>query len=263
MIRIRYLAFLCDDPDGLAGFYKEQLDLEELGRNNHGDVALTDGYIKFALFALRPDLGEPRMERGLHHLGIEVDDMAELLERYARHRPGWPGVKEPGGLLAGDYRIYDPEATPVSLSADGFGLGAGERRLPRLGHIALNALNTDAMLDFYTGIFGFRELNTSRERRRQGRANRFAGDGFTNLAIHPFHSDVDGHEARFGVNHFGLMVNDLEARVAGCEKAASVAKRPAWRPSAEYRVRDPEANGVDLTQNKGWEVDIDKWETVG
>ena len=92
MIRIRYLAFLCDDPDGLAGFYKEQLDLEQLGRNNHGDVALTDGYIKFALFALRSDLGEPRMERGLpplpHQAHVTCDQTPEARARRSRWLAG-------------------------------------------------------------------------------------------------------------------------------------------------------------------------------
>jgi hypothetical protein len=38
--------------------------------------------------------------------------------------------------------------------------------------------------------------------------------------------------------------------------------RPSSRPYAEYRVRDPENNGVDLSKTKGWEIDLGKWETA-
>ena len=36
----------------------------------------------------------------------------------------------------------------------------------------------------------------------------------------------------------------------------------AIRPYAEMCVVDPEGIGFDLTQRKGWEVDVDKWEQV-
>jgi hypothetical protein len=36
-------------------------------------------------------------------------------------------------------------------------------------------------------MFGYRELGASKERRQQGRINRFGG-GWTNLAIHPFYN---------------------------------------------------------------------------
>ena len=32
---------------------------------------------------------------------------------------------------------------------------------------------------------------------------------------------------------------------------------------AEYRLVDPEGNKFDLSQAKGWEVDIDVWEVDG
>jgi hypothetical protein len=41
-----------------------------------------------------------------------------------------------------------------------------------------------------------------------------------------------------------------------------VTKRPASRPYAEYRVHDREGNMFDLSQSKGWEVDVDKWENA-
>lgn len=258
--RLRYLAFLTDNPGELADFYLRHLDIEELGRSNHGDVAITDGFFNISFIKRRPELHESRTECGLHHVGMEVDNLAETLERYRALRPNMPIIDEPGGLHFGEVRIFDPEGTAISLSEKSFGVGNRPDRLPRVRHIAYNALWPEGILNFFTLIFGFHELDSSRERRKQGRANRFAGDGFTNLAIHPFYSPSEGHEARYGVNHFGVLVSDVRHAVEDFSREMPVAKRPDTRPFAEYRVRDPEGNMLDLSQTKGWEVDVNKWE---
>ena len=41
-----------------------------------------------------------------------------------------------------------------------------------------------------------------------------------------------------------------------------IAPRPSTRPYAEFRFRDIEDNPLDLSQTKGWEVDVGKWETA-
>ena len=35
-----------------------------------------------------------------------------------------------------------------------------------------------------------------------------------------------------------------------------IAPRPSTRPYAEFRFRDIEGNPLDLSQTKGWEVDV-------
>lgn len=260
--RIRYLAFLSDAPAELAAFYARHLDLDEVGRSGDGDVTLTDGFFNITFLRRRPTLHEPHNEVGLHHIGVEVDDIKAVEARYRAFNPNWPIVEEPGGLHFGEKRIYDPEGNPVSISHKAFAMREGTNRTPRLRHIAYNALWPEGTLNFFTQMFGFRELPTSHERRKQGRGNRFAGDGWTNLAIHPFYSDVEGHEARFGINHVGFLVSDLKDKVDSFAREIPVAKRPDWRPYAEFRLRDREGNGFDLSQTKGWEVDIDKWESA-
>jgi hypothetical protein len=37
---------------------------------------------------------------------------------------------------------------------------------------------------------------------------------------------------------------------------------PSTRPYAEFRFRDIEGNPLDLSQTKGWEVGVGKWETA-
>ncbi|MGH7829928.1 MAG: VOC family protein, partial [Candidatus Binatia bacterium] len=67
-------------------------------------------------------------------------------------------------------------------------------------------------------------------------------------------------EARFGINHVGFLVQDLHVSVRELSEAVAIASRPADRLFAEQRLRDPEGNALDLSQTKGWQVDIDKWE---
>ncbi|MDX1485214.1 MAG: VOC family protein [Alphaproteobacteria bacterium] len=262
--RMRYLAFLSDDPATLADFYARHFDLDELGRSNSGDVSLTDGFYNLTFLRRREALNEPHTETGLHHVGVQVDDMARAVAAYRGTTYGDVLIDEPGGIHFGDKRFYDPELAPVSVSEGGFGAPpARDVRPAHIAHVAFNALVPQRILVFYSNLFGFREVTNSINFRGRGRLNRFAGDGVTNLAIHPFFHDTEGHEGRFGVNHFGFLVDDIERRLEALAKEIHVAARPANRPFAEYRLQDPEGNKFDLSQTKGWEVDVDVWEADG
>jgi catechol-2,3-dioxygenase len=261
MSRIRYLAMLCAEPAGLAGFYGRSFGLQEIGRTDAGDVTLTDGGFNLTLFKQRPQLHEPRMEMGLHHIGIAVENVDQTLARYRAFNPRGVVIAESGDLQHGDVRIHDPECNPVTLSQRHFGLNESGIKTPRIAHIALNALDTELVLDFYHQVFGFRELfEAHREsRKRPGYRNKHVGDGHSNVAIQTFYSDEVGHEARFGIAHFGFLVGDSKAMAEVVQHAgATVKARPAHRTQSEIRMRDPEGNGCDLSQ-RGWEVDTDKW----
>lgn len=281
MGRIRYLAVICRDPASLANFYANEIGMEEIGRSPEGDVSLTDGYFNLTLFRQRASLMELRRDLGLHHMGFEVDDIDAVLRRYHELVPGGVALREPGGPHYGEVRIFDPECNPVSLSETAFGVAGEKRGLPRIGHIAIHTLQPQRSADFFTALFGMRELRTTEERRQQGRFNCFMGDGFTNLALHPYYRSRDaegfalynriGHdgqeesfeERRFGIHHFGYLMRDAHQKVAQLNHGKiAVAGRPEVRPYAEYRAVDPEGNGFDLSQTKGWEVDVDKWEHV-
>jgi catechol 2,3-dioxygenase-like lactoylglutathione lyase family enzyme len=265
MSRIAYLAMLCAQPAALAGFYGRCFGMDEIGRSEAGDVSLTDGGFNLTLFKQRPQLREPRMESGLHHLGIAVENVDQTLARYRAFNPRGVVIPESGDLQHGDVRIHDPECNPVSLSQRRFGLTGSAARTPRIAHIALNALDTELVLDFYRQVFGFRELfEAHRESmKRPGYRNKHVGDGHSNVAIQTFYSDEVGHEARFGIAHFGVLVGDSQAMAGKVQsEGATVKARPAHRTQSEIRMRDPEGNGCDLSQ-RGWEVDTDKWVRAG
>jgi catechol 2,3-dioxygenase-like lactoylglutathione lyase family enzyme len=263
MATLRYVAYLSEKPEDLVDFYNRFLGTQELGRSAEGDITVTDGFYNLTFFKKRTALGEMQMETGLHHIGLEVDDLEEIKGRFLKFNPRGVIIQEPNDLQHGEIRIHDPECRPVCLSTKSFGVPkAMEKPFPRVRHIAYNALDPEAMLLFYTQVLGLREVPSSYERRQQGRGNRFCGDGKTNLAIHPFYSRVEGHEAKYGINHIGFLTNEMQAVMAELRDVLKIAPRPSTRPYAEVRFRDPEGNALDLSQTKGWEVDVNKWETA-
>jgi catechol 2,3-dioxygenase-like lactoylglutathione lyase family enzyme len=258
---------LSAQPAALATFYMRNFGMRELGRSAEGDVALTDGGFNLTLLQQRPGLRELRNEVGLHHLGVAVDNVEETIARYRARYPRGTVIEESGDLAHGEVRIHDPECNPVTLSGRSFGLPAAEHgsAVPRIAHMALNALDPDAIRDFYRDVFGFRELFEAHKEssKRPGYRNKHIGDGYSNVAIQTFYSKEEGHEARFGIAHFGFLVENSQAMAERVQAAgATVKARPAKRTQSEIRMRDPDGNGCDLSQ-RGWEVDTDKWVRAG
>lgn len=87
MARIKHIALVSDDPAQTAEFYKQHFGLTELYRrpSDTGEkgVWLSDGYIYFAILkygdADAPKLGPGQTSdlRGIHHIGFQVDDLAQ------------------------------------------------------------------------------------------------------------------------------------------------------------------------------------------
>ena len=259
---IKYIAYISESPEKLSTFYSRFFKTERLGQSKVGDVSITDGSFILTFFKKRAALGEPRMESGLNHIGVQVDSVEAIKNKFLRMYPRKPVIPESGDIHHGVLRIHDPDGNPVSLSEQSFGVKA-ERRYPGIRHIAYNAMDPEGMREFYFNLFGFEELTSGLAYRQAGRLNRFIGDGLTNLAIHPFYdATAIGHEMKFGINHLGFLVTDLAATMDQLSSVVRIQKRPDDRPFAEFRFTDPEGNRLDLSQSKGWEVGVNKWERV-
>jgi catechol 2,3-dioxygenase-like lactoylglutathione lyase family enzyme len=254
--QVRYLAIVSEQPEVLAGFYTRYFSMRELDRSSRGDVALTDGFYNISI--LTPRNGEPR---GISHFGVTIDDIGAVEARLRQFAPQTEIQKDAGGLFHGDYLLTDPSGQTVALSSHQFHTPAVEREFPCIRHLALCVSNNDEVLDFYVNVFGFRESSTSKKIRDQNRVVRWAADGATAMAILPDKSRRDMNERespKDGLNHFGWLVNDiqhfLESLPAGC-----LSERPSSRPMAEYRGFDPDRNPFDISQDKGYEIDVDRW----
>lgn len=254
--QIRYLAIVSERPEVLAGFYSRYFSMRELGRSDGGDVALTDGFYNISI--VKPRDGEPR---GISHFGVTIDDIGAVEARLRQFAPSTEIKKDEGGLFHGDYLVRDPSGQTVALSSRQFHTPVVERAFPCIRHLATCVSNNDEVLDFYVNVVGFRESTTSKKIRAQNRAVRWAADGATAMAILPDRSRRDMNERespKDGLNHFGWLVNQiddfLDSLPEGC-----ISRRPSSRPMAEYRGFGPDRNPFDISQDKGYEIDIDRW----
>jgi len=87
----------------------------------------------------------------------------------------------------------------------------------------------------------------------------FACDGFINMALLRTSDWI-----RPNLNHFGMLVRDSYGLLHRMSEVHPMRldQRPQDRPFAEYRVWDPEGNAIDLSEKKGFKVDVGKIERV-
>ena len=66
-------------------------------------------------------------ETGLHHIGLQVDDLEAVKGRFLKLYPRGMIIQEPNDLQHGEIRIHDPECRPVTVSNEEF-RRAGKQR---------------------------------------------------------------------------------------------------------------------------------------
>jgi len=262
---LRYIAIVTERPEVLAAFYATYFAMRELGRGDEGDISLTDGFYNLTLLKQRASLHDLAERPGLSHYGIEIDDIREVEARLEEFAPDADIREEPGGLHHGEYRVFDPDGLAISLSMKNFHVSGDTRSLPSIRHIALSVPEVPEMHDFYTNVFGFRETKWSAFIRTKNRPDPcyFAGDGSTNMALLLEPALMTrGEDMRWGFNHFGFVVPDMEEMLRALPSEAGAARRPP-RAMAEERAHDPDGNAIDLSYDMGYEVDYDVWVRAG
>lgn len=228
MPELRRLTIVADDPRRLADFYLRVFDLETAREDEKG-VFLSDGAFNLALV---PKTGG--RVPGLHALGFKIERMEQIRE----------GMRQNEIKPHGAGRISDPDGNLLELSKGGFGSVTQKTPLP-IRHIALYTPDPARLAEFYGDFFGMKEVALS------DRSSIFVSDGYFNLAL----LYQRPGEEKNGLNHFGFYVTSIEeirnrAEGMGVERGT---KRPDRIPYSEYRLHDPEGNGIDISV-KGWEV---------
>jgi catechol 2,3-dioxygenase-like lactoylglutathione lyase family enzyme len=130
MARIRHIAIATRDLDGTKKFYIEGLGLKEVGKINtptSEGCYLSDGHINFAILKFKYD--EPAKTEGtlrytgIHHFGLEVEDMAEAQARIEKagavHRP-YPGTEEMAKRGNVEVKFSGPDGVTIDLSEHGW-----------------------------------------------------------------------------------------------------------------------------------------------
>ena len=130
MARIRHIAIGTGDPETTARFYIEGLGLKQVGKVNtptSEGYYLSDGHVNLAILKFKYDdpattEGAPRYT-GLHHFGVEVENMAEAQARIEKagavHRP-YPGTDEMAKRGNVEVKFTVPDGVTVDLSEHGW-----------------------------------------------------------------------------------------------------------------------------------------------
>jgi len=237
MPQLRQLVIAAADPGRLAKFYQEVFDLERID-DNQGALFLSDGIFNLGL------LPETDPEKcGFRHLGFDTARVESIRKRLAHVGMADSQVCEVNSPATIDHELKDPDGNTVGVSRRAFDVAYAARPVP-IRHIALYTPNPQKMADFYCKVLDMKEVE------RTDRSSIFVSDGYFNLALL-----YQRKEEPMGLNHFGFHVPSTEEMQTRAERAGvrRGAKRPERIPFAEYRVHDPEGNGIDISQ-KGWRV---------
>jgi catechol 2,3-dioxygenase-like lactoylglutathione lyase family enzyme len=237
MPQLRQLVIAAEDPERLARFYQQVFDLERIDET-HGALFMSDGIFNLGLIP-EPDPGK----RGFRHLGfatVRVESIGKKLSQVNMPESDVCEVNSPAGI---DHELKDPDGNRVGVTRRAFDAAYAARPVP-IRHIALFTPDPQKMADFYCKVLDMKEVE------RTDRSSIFVSDGYLNLALL-----YQRKEEPIGLNHFGFHVQSNDEMQSRAEKAGvrRGAKRPERIPFAEYRVHDPEGNGIDISQ-KGWRV---------
>jgi catechol 2,3-dioxygenase-like lactoylglutathione lyase family enzyme len=260
MPRVKQMAIVCDDPARLEEYYCRWFGFGKLGGGSGGSVYLTDGYLNVGLLKRGPELPEENQEPGLHHVGIQVESIDEIKKRIREFDPSIQLEKRPEADPYSEYRIKfrEPQGFAIDISAKGYGV-EGEKRVPGIRHIATGDRDPESKLEFYGRVFDMREVEVGRGGVEAGKRSRgCVADGFVNICL--VRRETDPREA----SHFGIIMRHPEDLVSKLREAYPT--RPElWRPDrpgVEVHIRDAERNALSLSDKKGWEVDVGKWDRV-
>jgi catechol 2,3-dioxygenase-like lactoylglutathione lyase family enzyme len=237
MPQLRQLLIAAADPRRLAGFYQEVFELDKIDESE-GAVFLSDGTFNLALL---PE-ADP-VKRGMRHLGFDTTRAESLRIKLAKLNMADRELHEVNSIAGIDHELHDPDGNIVGISRRAFDVAFEQQPVP-IRHIALYTPDPQRLRDFYCTVLDMKEVE------RTDRSSIFVSDGYFNLALL-----YQRTEEPMGLNHFGFQVKSNEEMQSRAEKAGvrRGAKRPDRIPFAEYRVHDPEGNGIDISQ-KGWRV---------
>src|SRR5258706_1070828 len=189
---------------------------EKAIRTNYA-VSVSDGYVGMTIIGRKPGYVP-----GLHHFGVDVDDIDEAIARIKKNYPEAAVLKRPSNRPFATYGAHDPEGNYFDLTQEGMsnrrdvytvrqGSAQAEqqREQPRrMHHLKLRVMNAPAMAAFYRDMLDLREADKALED-----PNFYLTDGKMTLIVAPWKmSDFEGAGIdRPGIEHLGFQVESVDA----------------------------------------------------
>jgi predicted enzyme related to lactoylglutathione lyase len=177
-------------------------------RTNYA-VSISDGYVGVTVIGRKPGYVP-----GLHHFGIDVDDVDEAIARIKKNYPEVAVLKRPSNRPFATYGAHDPDGNYFDITQEGMSNRRDvyveqPRAQPRgIHHIKLRVMNASAIAAFYRDLFHLQETEKALED-----PNYYLTDGKMTLIIAPWKmSDFEGAGIdRPGLEHLGFRVESVEA----------------------------------------------------
>ncbi len=185
-------------------------------RTNYA-VSVSDGYVGVTIIGRKPGYVP-----GLHHFGVDVDDVDEAIGRIKKKYPEVAVLKRPSNRPFATYGAHDPEGNYFDLTQEGMSnrrdvytvrpsspqAEQQREQTRRIHHIKLRVINAPRIAEFYRDLFDLKEEDKALED-----PNFYLTDGQVRLIVAPWKmSDFEGAGIdRPGIEHIGFKVESVEA----------------------------------------------------
>jgi len=272
--KIQHAAIVSENFVREAKFYEAVFDMkrskpgseeeQKAIRSNYA-VSISDGYVGVTVIGRKPGYVP-----GLHHFGVDVDDVDESISRIKKNYPEVAVLKRPSNRPFATYGAHDPEGNYFDLTQEGMSNRGDvyvEQRSEhprRIHHIKLRVMNAPAIAAFYRDMLDLREAEKALED-----PNFYLTDGKMTLIIAPWKmSDFEGAGIdRPGLEHVGFKVESVEAvkkelaalRAASAEMRERIISEPnegerrvaliASCRHGQHQLSSPDGVFIDLTQS--------------
>jgi predicted enzyme related to lactoylglutathione lyase len=226
LCRIQHAAIVSENFAREAKFYEAVFGMkrskpgsaeeEKAIRTNYA-VSISDGYVGVTVIGRKPGYVP-----GLHHFGVDVDDVDEAIRRIRKNYPEVSVLQRPSNRPFATYGAHDPEGNYFDLTQEGMSnrrdvyavrLGSPQveqqREQPRrIHHLKLRVMQPANIAAFYRDSFDLKEADKALED-----PNFYLTDGKVTLVIAPWKmSDFEGAGIdRPGLEHVGFKVEDIAA----------------------------------------------------
>lgn len=217
LTRIQHVAIVSENFVRQAKFYEAVFGMkrskpgsaeeEKAIRTNYA-LSVSDGYVGMTIIGRKPGYNP-----GLHHFGIDVDDVDEACARIKERYPHIAVLKRPSNRPFATLGAHDPEGNYFDLTQEGMEnrrdvyVGATRQQSRRVHHIKLRVMNAQAVAEFYRDLFDLKEEDKALED-----PNTYLTDGRVTLIVAPWKmTDFAGAGIdRPGLEHLGFRVEDVD-----------------------------------------------------
>ena len=218
LTRIQHFAIVSENFVREAKFYESAFGMkrpkpgseeeQKAIRTNYA-VSISDGYVGVTMIGRKPGYVP-----GLHHFGVDVDDVEQAIARIKKSYPEVAVLKRPSNRPFATFGAHDPEGNYFDLTQEGMSNRRDvyveqQREQPRrVHHLKLRVMNAPAIAAFYRDMLDLQEADKALED-----PNFYLTDGKMTLIIAPWKmSDFEGAGIdRPGLEHVGFKVESVDA----------------------------------------------------